>query len=77
MLEVILPAPVPRDTSLTVHLVPGNGEDPAMPGEDYVDEPVEVTVSKGMRAAMLTIRLLRNRGMTKSRTLNAEVFPAI
>ena len=75
-LEVILPVPAPRDTNLIVRLVPGVGKDTAVPGEDYVDGPVKVTVSKGMRSVKLTIRLLHNLGMTGPRTLNALVFPA-
>ena len=37
--EVSLPAPASADVRLTVRLAPGSGDNPAVAGVDYVDEP--------------------------------------
>ena len=73
-LQVTLPAPAPRDMRLIVSLVPGAGGNPAVPGEDYVDEPIEVVIAEGQtRSAIVSVRLLLNPDMTSVRTLGAAV----
>jgi len=71
--EVILPAPAEADTPLVIRLEPGDGDAPAQPGIDYVDEPVTAVVLAGDTSAIVTIRLLENFGMTAERTLNVSV----
>ena len=72
-LEVVLPSAAPRDIRVAVRLVPGNGENPAVPGEDYVDESVETTISKGATTGRVSIRLLLNGDMQEDRSLSATV----
>ena len=72
-LAVVLPSAAPRDIRVAVRLVPGGGDNPAVPGEDYVDEPVETTISRGATTGRVSIRLLRNEGMHGNRSLSATV----
>ena len=48
--QVTLQAPVTTATRIYLRLKPGKGDNPAVPGEDYVDEPVEMTIPRGERA---------------------------
>ena len=72
-LEVVLPAAAPEDIRIVVRLVPGSGDDPAVPGEDFVDEPVETTIARGTRTARVFVQLLRNEDMHENRSLGAAV----
>ena len=72
-LEVELSAAAPEDIRVVVRLVPGSGNNPAVPGEDFVDEPVETTIRKGATKGRVSIRLLRNDAMQESRSLSATV----
>ena len=76
-LEVSRQTPAPHDIRLLVRLIPGDGNNPAVPGEDYIEEPVEVTIYKGSTSGVASIQLLRNTHMRKSRTLSATVTPMI
>ena len=71
--QVTLGVPTGEDIRLLVSLVPGEGDNPAVPGEDYVDEPVEVTISQGTTGSVATLQLLRNDNMTESRSLGVTV----
>ena len=71
--QVTLSAPASEDIRLLVQLVPGEGENPAVPGEDYLDEPVEVTIGQGTTSGVATIQLLRNSDMTEARSLGVTV----
>ena len=42
-------------------------------GEDFVDEPVEVTIARGETSAEASFRLLHSAGLQASRTLAVEV----
>ena len=64
-----------EDIQLLVSLVPGEGDNPAVPGEDYVDEPVEVTINQGTTSSVVTIQLLLNDDMTEARSLGVTVSP--
>ena len=75
-MEVSLASPVSHDARLMVRLMPGEGDNPVVPGRDYVNEPVEVIVPAGARRAEFSIRLLLNPDMTRTRTLSAKVYPA-
>ena len=74
--QVILPSPAPEDITVVVRLVPGTGPNPAVPGEDFVDEPVEATISEATTSITLSIELLRNGNMQQSRSLDATVSVA-
>ena len=71
--EITLSAPASEAIRLLVQLVPGAGENPAVPGEDYLDEPIEVTISQGNTVGVATIQLLRNADMTEARSLGVTV----
>lgn len=75
-MEVSLASPVSQDARLMVRLMPGDGDNPVVPGRDYVNEPVEVIVPAGASRAEFSIRLLLNPDMTGARTLSAKVYPA-
>ena len=71
--EVLLGAPAAADTRLAVRLMPGSGDNPAVPGVDYVDETVEVTIGAGATSAVVSFRLLENPGLETARSLSVEV----
>lgn len=74
--EVSLSAPASEDVRLTVRLAPGSGDNPAVPGEDYVDEPAVVTIREGDTSARVTFQLLDNPGLSTRRTLSVDVTRA-
>ena len=75
-LEVLLPAAAPEDIRVVVQLVPGSGETPAVAGEDFVDEPVMLTVRRGTMGSTVSITLLRNNGMHAPRSLGVTLSMA-
>ena len=75
-LEVRLPAVTSRDLDLVVTLVPGTGANPAVPGVDYSDEPIPVTIRAGSSSATVTIQLPLNAGLNEARSLMATVTAA-
>ena len=72
-LEVSLPAAAPEDIRIMVRLVPGSGTNPAVAGEDFIDEPVETTIRQGTTSTTVSIPLIRNDGMEGPRSLGATV----
>ena len=72
-LEIVLSAAAPEDIQVEVRLVPGSGDNPAVPGEDFVDQPVELTIGQGATTGNVTIQLLRNDNMQENRSLGATV----
>lgn len=72
-LEVSLSAPASEDVRLSVRLVPGSGDNPAVPGVDYVDESEIVTIRRGSSSERVTFQLLDNPGLDSDRTLSVEV----
>ena len=71
--RVSIPEPLSTDLRLVVRLVPGSGTNPAVPGEDFVDEPQDVTISRGEVSADAWFQLLHNAGMQSARSLSVEV----
>ena len=72
-LEVSLSAPASEDVRLSVRLVPGSGDNPAVPGVDYVDESEIVTIRRGSRSEQVTFELLDNPNLDSDRTLSVDV----
>ena len=70
-LEVVLASAAPQDIRVEVRLVPGSGDNPAVPGEDFVDMPVELTIPRGATSGRVSIRLLRNDNQQENRSLGA------
>lgn len=75
-LEVWLPGAAPEDIRLLVHLVAGDGPNPAVAKEDFVDAPVETIVRKGTVRSIVSIKLLMNDSMEAPRSLSATVSMA-
>lgn len=73
-LQAALPAPASRDTQILVKLAPGNGANPAVPGVDYKDAPIELLIRAGEATATVTVALLHNPGMTAERALNVVAY---
>ena len=71
--RVSIPAALSEDLRLVLRLAPGSGDNPAVAGEDFVDEPVEVTIARGETSAEASFRLLHNAGLQTPRTLAVEV----
>ena len=73
LLEVVLSSPAPEDIAVEVRLVPGIGDNPAVPGEDFIDEPVQLTIPKDASTGRVSVQLLRNDGLGENRSLSATV----
>ena len=73
--EISLSSPASTDTAFNVRLVPGSGENPAVPGEDYVDETVEVTIFSGETSAEVSFQLIHNPSLQTARSLSVAVDP--
>lgn len=74
LLEVTIPTPLARDTRLVLRLVPGTGSNPAIPGEDFTDEPIDVLLPAGETSTVVSIPLLLNNSMRNARSLDVRVF---
>ena len=61
------------DLNVVVTLAPGSGENPAVPGVDYVDEPIPVTIYAGTSSSVVTVQLPLNSDLDESRSLSATV----
>ncbi len=72
-LEVTLSSAVSQDVKLTVRLMPGSGDSPAVPGEDYFDQDIEITMRKGQSRATASIQLPHNPNMKRARSLSAAI----
>ena len=59
-----------------MRLVPGSGDNPAVPSEDFVDEPHYLTIQQGELSADAWLQLLHNADMQTARSLAVEVAPA-
>ncbi len=60
VLEVTFPEPVVGDVRLVARLAPGSGDNPAVAGVDYVDQPYEITVPDGSASGRVEVQLLFN-----------------
>ena len=67
--EVSLSSPAAHDVEVIVQLVPGAGSNPAVAGEDFVDEPVTATIRGGTMSTVVSITLLLNHDMDEPRSL--------
>lgn len=74
--EVTLPAPATEDVHILIELIPGEGDNSAVPDVDYVDEPVGVLIRRGESRAVVSIDLLHNPEMTVSKTLKVKLAKA-
>ena len=67
------PAATSSDLDLVVTLAPGTGDNPAVPGVDFVDEPIPVTIQAGSSSATVNVQLPLNSGLNEDRSLSATV----
>ena len=74
--EVALSAPAFAAVRLVVRLAPGSGDNPAVAGVDYVDEPATVTIPRGATSGRATFQLLANPALATDRTLSVSVARA-
>ena len=68
--EVSLPAATNEDVRVNVRLIPGRGTHPAVPGEDFIDDPVETTIIAGSTSSVVSIPTLRNEDISEARSLD-------
>ncbi len=71
--ELFVAEPAQRDITVTVRLEPGTTAPSAIPGEDYVDQAMEATITKGTTSAVVSFPLIRNDGMQEPRSLGVAV----
>ena len=71
--EVSLASATPTDLDLVVTLAPGTGDNPAVPGVDFVDAPIPVTVPAGASSAVVTVQLPLNSELDEARSVRATV----
>ena len=72
-IKVSLPAPVSAETRYLLRLQPGDGDNPAVEGEDFNGEPILVLLNKGERETIVTADLIRNGGMQEPRSLGVSI----
>ena len=72
-IEVVLSAATSGDLDLVVTLAPGTGDNPAVPGVDFVDEPIPVTIRAGASSAVVTVQLPLNSELDEARSVQATV----
>ena len=72
-MEVEVSSPASTDLRFEVRLVPGAGDNPAVPGEDFVDEPTEIVIPKGRTSAVAFFRLLGNPSLRMARSLGVSI----
>ena len=72
-LEAELPAPSCDGLTVTARLVPGAGRNPAVPGVDYDDSPIEIKIVEGRRRGVAYFTLLNNVALAEERSLSAEI----
>ena len=72
-IEVVLPSATSSDLNLIVTLAPGTGDNPAVPGVDFVDEPIPVTIQAGSSSATVNVQLPLNSDLNEDRSLSATV----
>ena len=74
--EVFVKSPASSDIAVIVRLEPGNGINPAVAGEDFVDQPVHTTIRQGTTNTVVSIPLIRNDDMEAPRSLGVTAYVA-
>ncbi len=72
-LEAELPAPSCHGLTVTARLIPGEGSNPAVPGLDYDDSHIAITILEGRRRGVTYVSLLDNAALAEERSLSAEI----
>ena len=71
--RISIPAPLSEHLRLVLRLVPGSGSNPAVPGQDFVDEPQKATIAQGETSATAYFQLLHNAKLKSNRSLAVAV----
>ena len=71
--EVTLPSVATGDVRFLVQLMPGAGDNPAVAGEDFPEDPIEVIIRSGELRGEAIIQLPNNPGIQQARTLAATL----
>ena len=71
--KVTLPNAATEDTTIYVRLEPGDDGVPAVAGEDYIDETVELQVPRGKKSGEVELQILHNDEMTEPRNIKVIV----
>ena len=72
-MEIFLPVATSRNLHLVVTLAPGTGDNPAVPGVDFVDEPIPVTIRAGTSSTVFAAQLPLNAELGEARSLRVTV----
>ena len=72
-IKVSLAAPASAETRYLLRLQPGDGDNPAVEGEDFNGEPILVLLNQGERETIVTADLIRNGGMQEPRSLGMSI----
>lgn len=72
-LEAELPTPSCDGLTVTARLIPGAGSNPAVPGVDYDDSPIDIKIVEGQRRGVAYFTLLNNAALAEERSLSAEI----
>ena len=74
-IRVSLSRPASEDLRYWLHLQPGEGNNPAVEGQDFSSEPIAVFINKGERESIVTVALLRNPSIQTPRSLGVQITP--
>jgi len=72
-IEVFTEESAQRDIKVTVRLEPGATEPSAVPGVDFVDRPMEATITQGTTSTVVSFPILLNEAMQEPRSLGVSV----
>ena len=74
-IKVSLSRPASEDLRYLLHLQPGEGNNPAVEGQDFSGDPIVVFLSKGESERIVTVNLVRNNSMEAPRSLGVTITP--
>lgn len=76
-MKVSLTRPAARDLFYELRLRPGDGENPAVDGEDFSGAPILLRIPMGKTIEVVSAQLLLNDDMQEPRSLGVSIAPAL
>jgi len=76
-MKVSLARPAARDLFYELRLRPGDGENPAVEGEDFNGAPILLRIPRGKTLEVVSAQLLLNDDMQTPRSLGVSIAPAL
>jgi len=76
-MKVSLARPAARDLFYELRLRPGDGENPAVEGEDFNGAPILLRIPRGKTIEVVSAQLLLNDDMQTPRSLGVSIAPAL